>query len=115
MQKEKIIFDADPGNRDIYEACTGGHSCPDFMLNEQTNVVTLIDKQHRRVPMSISSFNSFVRAIRCGEADETAVQLKLPSSGEMPLACCGASPTCLGFKRGPSLFCHIFLYIPTDK
>ena len=37
------------------------------------------------------------------------VQLKLSSSGEIPLACCGATPTCLGFKRGPSPFSHTYL------
>jgi hypothetical protein len=67
MEKEKMIYDADQGNLDMDEACSGGHSCPEFVLDEGTETVTFIDKQHRRVPMSIPSFNSFVAGVNGGQ------------------------------------------------
>ena len=61
---EKLIYDADPSG-----PCANG-PCPKFVVDEQTRIVSLIDKQGNRANMSIGHFNKFVRAARSGEIRE---------------------------------------------
>lgn len=57
---EKLIYDAEGG-------CGSGTNCPKFVVDEQRQVVSLIDKQGNKAGMSIADFNEFVRAVRSGE------------------------------------------------
>ena len=59
---QKLIYDAD-----IDKTCGSDGPCPKFVLDEQTRVVSLIDKQGNRANMSTEHFNNFVRAVRTGE------------------------------------------------
>ncbi len=61
---EKTIYDADPSQ----ECATG--TCPKFVVNDETQIVTLIDKQGNRANMSIEHFNKFIKAARSGEMSE---------------------------------------------
>jgi|GEM_PF-1699203 hypothetical protein len=70
MKKERMIFDADPGNLDAAEECLFGHSCPEFVLDGESDKVVLIDKRHNRVDMSIEHFNGFVRGANSGQITE---------------------------------------------
>jgi hypothetical protein len=65
---EKLIYDAD--------SCIS-QTCPKFVIDEKTQVVSLIDREGNRANMTIEHFNKFVRAIRTGEVKElTSVKRK---------------------------------------
>jgi len=56
---EKTLYDADP------EGCKNG-PCPKFVVDEQTQIVSLVDKQGNRASMSVEHYNRFVRPARGG-------------------------------------------------
>lgn len=69
---EKLIYDADSD-----AVCTGGGPCPKFVIDEQKQVISLIDKKGNRADMSVEHFNRFVRAVKTGEIREfTSVMRK---------------------------------------
>jgi hypothetical protein len=53
---EKTIYDVDG-----VETCGAGRTCPKFVINEQTNVVSLIDRQGNRASMTIGEFQDLIR------------------------------------------------------
>lgn len=63
---EKTLYDADP------EGCKNG-PCPKFVVDEQTQIVSLVDKQGNRASMSVEHYNRFVRAARSGAMRELRI------------------------------------------
>ncbi len=60
---ETLIYDA--------ELCAGG-PCPKFVVDEEKQVVSLIDRQGRRAEMTVEHFNTFVKAVKSGDIKELA-------------------------------------------
>lgn len=61
----KLIYDVDG-----VEGSRGGGSCPKFVLYENLDLVTLVDRRGKRANMKISEFNQIVNAIKQGEIKE---------------------------------------------
>lgn len=58
----RLLYDMDE--------CTDTPTCPKFVVDEQTKMVTLIDKQGNRANMSVEHFNRLIRAVKSGEIKE---------------------------------------------
>ena len=52
----KLLYDMDE--------CTNTPTCPKFVVDEKTQIVSLIDRQGNKANMSIEHFNKFVRAVK---------------------------------------------------
>jgi hypothetical protein len=60
---EKTIFDVNP-------ECTGGITCPKFVIDESTRIVSLIDRQGNRASMTVEEYNGFIKAAKTGAMAE---------------------------------------------
>ena len=61
-KKEKLIYDVDGT-----EGSKSGGNCPKFVLDEQMNIVTVVDREGRKARMTINEFNQIVNAVKNGE------------------------------------------------
>lgn len=63
MEKERVLFDVNP-------LCGFDAQCPKFVLDEQKQIVSLVDKQGSRASMTVQEFNKFVQAVKSGDLAE---------------------------------------------
>lgn len=56
MTQEKIIYDVGE--------CSNGRTCPKFVIDGQKSTVSLIDKQGNRANMTVTEFNTFIKAVK---------------------------------------------------
>ncbi len=70
---EKLIYDVDG----VREGCMKGSvNCPKFLVDEQKQIVSLVDRMGNRTNMTISEFNQIARAFRSGEIKELATIMR---------------------------------------
>jgi len=70
---EKIIYDVDG----VKDGChLGSTNCPKFVVDEQKQTVSLIDRSGNRAHMTVSEFNKIARAFKSGEIKELVLVLR---------------------------------------
>jgi hypothetical protein len=64
---EKLIYDVDGK-----QGSKVGDNCPKFVVDEQKQTVSLIDRAGNKANMTVSEFNQIARAFKSGEIKELA-------------------------------------------
>ncbi len=67
---EKTLYDVD-GLGSRY-----GENCPKFILDEETQIVSLIDRKGNRASMTVLEFNKIAKAFKTGEIKDINMVLR---------------------------------------